>query len=138
MKRKWDKKTIIFLCFMILFFLTAAYLTYYSGEVYLKNLPKVVTQMPEASGEYLNGRMTYFVPAEAIHKDITNGNFYVLTARYTQDVLGERYVAVRTNVWIVEETKEGRVRVDGIVWEEPILVGTGDTIMPGDAIFYQK
>lgn len=135
MKKKCSKKTIGFLVFFLLFFGTAGYLTYYSGVVYLKNLPRVSVQTPQTDGQYENGRLTYFVPEEAIHLDVTTGKYFVLAARHLKDVLGERYLATKIDVWVLEE-KDGMMRVDGIMWEEPVIVGSQDEIHAGDAVQY--
>lgn len=132
--KRLQRRTVIFLVFMGLFFALAGYLTYYSGVVYLNQLPEVDMQLPERTGQYANGRMTYYVPQTAIHQDPDTGKNYILAARYTRDVLGERYLAVRINVWILDKTGEQMAEVDGIVWEEPVLLDTGDTIQDGDAL----
>lgn len=132
-KRQIKKRTIYFLTFMLLFFMTAGFLTYYSGVVYLKTLPRVETVMPEATGEYENGRMVYCVPADAVHQR-NNQSYYILTARYVRDDLGERYQAAEVAVWLLGESGNGWMRVDGIVSEEPVLVGTGESIKKWDFI----
>ena len=132
--KRLQRRTVIFLAFMGLFFALAGYLTYYSGVVYLNRLPEVRMQLPEQTGQYENGRMTYYVPEAAVHQDPATGKHYVLAARYTRDVLGERYLAVRINVWVLDTTGEQMAEVDGIVWGEPVLLDTGDTIQDGDAL----
>lgn len=138
MKRKFKGRTAAFLIFMIVFFAVAGYLTYYSKVVYLRNLPQVAMQQPEASGEYVNGRMTYYIPQAALHKDETSGAYFIMTARHTRDVLGERYLAVRVDVRVMERTEDQMALVDGIVWAEPVLVETEKTIQNGDAIKYTE
>lgn len=131
--RQIKKSTVFFLTFMTLFFMAAGFLTYYSNVVYLNTLPRVDTVMPEATGEYENGRMVYRVPTDAIHQRKVN-SYYILTARYVRDDLGERCQAAEVAVWLLGESGDGWVQVDGIVWEEPVLIGTGDTIQKWDFI----
>ena len=131
--RQIKKSTVFFLTFMTLFFMAAGFLTYYSNVVYLNTLPRVDTVMPEATGEYENGRMVYRVPADAIHQRKVN-SYYILTARYVRDDLGERCQAAEVAVWLLGESGDGWVQVDGIVWEEPVLIGTGDKIQKWDFI----
>lgn len=134
-KRTISLRTVIFLTFMIVFFGTTGYLTYYSKNFYLENLPIVNTAMPERMEVNENGRYSYLISGESIHTDPFN-NTYVLAARHISDLMGERFLAVKIEIWILEEQEDGRVLIDGIVQEEPILVGTGDTIKDGMSIRY--
>jgi hypothetical protein len=122
---------------MGLFFGLTVFLTYYSKVVYLRNLPAVAAAMPERTGEMKNGRYTYIVPETAIHMDIMRKT-YVLTARYQADIMGERHLAVRVDVWVLERRKDGTALVDGIVREEPVLTDTGDRISAGAAVKLEK
>ena len=136
MRKKFlSAKTIIFLSFMVLFFALAGYLTYYSKVVYLNNLPDYEMIKPQIAEEYHNGRSTYFIPKSALHKDETTGKYYILVARRTNDVLGERYLVTQINVWLLEE-KEEIVRVDGIVWEDPVLLVEEGEVKEGQAVKY--
>lgn len=134
--KNFRRRTVCFLLFMAIFLSAAGYLTYYSHVVYLQNLPTVELAVPQPTGEYENGRDTYVVPADSLYHDEVTGVYFILAARYTSDALGERFIAVRVNVWVLEETDEG-CRVDGIVWGEPVIVGAGDTVKAGDAIRYK-
>lgn len=134
-QKKLSAKTIIFLSFMMLFFVMAGYLTYYSKVVYLNNLPVYEMIKPQITEEYHNGRATYLIPKNALHKDETTGKYYIFVARRTNDVLGERYLVTQINVWLLEE-KEEIVRVDGIVWEDPILIVEEGQVKEGQAVKY--
>lgn len=133
--KKLSKKTVIFVSFMVLFFALAGYLTYYSKVVYLKNLPEFEMVKPQLAEEYHNGRETYYIPEKALHKDEMTGKYYIFVARHTKDFLGERYLVVHLNVWMLEK-KDGKVRVDGIVWEEPILIVEKGEVQVGQAVKY--
>lgn len=127
------KRTVSFLVFLSVFFLLTGLLTFYSGKVYLRTLPKVDTVMPECSGLYKDGRMTYWVPGEAVHRKDA-GTYYVHAARYTRDDLGQRYQLQEVAVWILERSADGKVLVDGIIWEEPIVIHGEKGLCAGDYI----
>lgn len=132
-KNKQSLKTRIFIVFMVLFFGLAGFMTYYSQIVYTRLLPRVGTVMPERTERDSNGRLLYLVPEDCVRVDNMNGR-YLLTARYSLDVLGERYLAARIDIWVVEKGTDGMVLVDGIIQEEPIIAGTESGIEKGDAV----
>lgn len=108
-------------------------MTYYSKVVFIRNLPVVDTVDPKRTGDMKNGRYTYLVPQDSLHIDNTHKT-YLLTARYQSDILGQRYMAVKIDVWVLTKQKDGMAVIDGMVREEPVLTGTGDTIKNGDSI----
>ncbi|MDR2659875.1 MAG: hypothetical protein LBC27_07815 [Spirochaetaceae bacterium] len=117
---------------MLLFFSMAAYLTYYSRVEFLKNLPAVDTVMPKPAGMTSNGRMAYLVPADSVRTDKLNKK-YVLTARYKYDILGERYLATRIDIWVLEES-DGMALIDGLILEEPVLTYENVNISAGESV----
>lgn len=127
------RRTVIFTAFILLFFIMTGYLTYYSGFVYLNTLPVVDSVLPQPSGSYANGRMTYYIPAEAVYRR-SDGTFYIQTARYVADDLGERYQVAEVSVRILEKTSDSQVCVDGIVWEEAIILDQSRKLQEGDSI----
>lgn len=133
MKNRMERRTTVFLAFMIVFFGMTGYLTYYSRVVYLGNLPAVTVIMPERTGDLKNGRYTYVVPEDSIKVD-PMGKTYILTARYQTDIIGERYLATRIDVWVLERRDDNMAIIDGMVREEPVLTGAGDLIGIGDSI----
>lgn len=131
-KRVISARTAAFICFMLLFFSMAAYLTYYSRVEFLKNLPAVDTVMPKPAGMTSNGRMAYLVPADSVRTDKLNKK-YVLTARYKYDILGERYLATRIDIWVLEES-DGMALIDGLILEEPVLTYENVNISAGESV----
>lgn len=127
-------RTKIFLTFMLVFFSITAYLTYYSKVVYLRELPKAETVMPElVENEKKNGKYLYVIPKEAVSVD-SQYRTYILTARFEQDIMGARYHAYQVHVWIEEERTDGTAVVEGIIREEPVIVRADKPIGKGSAI----
>lgn len=132
-KHKLSPRTITFITFMILFFLTTGYLTYYSNVVYLRKLPRTETVMPEWTGEYHNGREVYLVPEESVHEKAM-GRYIVYTARLISDELGERYRVEEVYVYVLGKADDGRMIVSGIVWEEAVITQGYEGMKKGDAV----
>lgn len=130
---KISRRTIIFCTFMALFFLTAGYLTYYSNVVYLRNLPRPQTVMPEWTGEYHNAREVYLVPEESVYAK-NMGRYAVFTARFISDELGERYRVEEVYVYVLGKADDGRIMVSGIVWEEAVITQGYEGMKKGDAV----
>lgn len=132
-KSRLNQRTAIFLTFMTIFFLTAGYLTYYSNVVYLRNLPRPETVMPEWTGEYHNGREIYLVPEESVYKK-EMGKYIVYTARLISDELGERYLVEEVYVYVLGKAEDGMLAVSGIVWEEAVITRGYEGMKKGDAV----
>lgn len=128
-----DGRTILFLTFMFCFFVGTAYLTYYAKVVCLRELPQVETVMPEPVGEGEHGRFLYAVPEKAVLSDAQNRP-YLLTARYSRDIMGERYEVYQVHVWILKREEDDRVIVEGIVREEAVIVNSDKPISAGSVV----
>lgn len=127
-----SRRTRVFLIFMAVFFPTVGYLTYYSNVVYLRNLPRPETVMPEYTGEHRNGREVYEIPMEALHQT-GMGKCFVYAARHFEDELGERYLVELVYVYRVKDTGTG-VMVDGLNFEDAVIVKEFSGMRKGMAV----
>lgn len=131
-----ERKTVVFVVFMLGFLGMLLYFTYYSRILYVKNLPTVVTVMPERSEYYENGRFLYYVSTCAVQRD-TEGKDFIYTAREYEDVLGQRNIVTKILIRVIE-TKEDKTLIDGIVQEEPIITEDASLYMPLQPVLLEK
>lgn len=134
-----QKRTLVFVGFMLGFLILLIGLTYYSHVAYFERLPRVVTVMPEQSDVYQNGRYLYIVPEQAVQEVVIEGKLivFVYTARYYSDILGERNLVTMIQVREEEKLENGMVIVDGIVRLEPVITEGQELLYSGQAVLLQ-
>lgn len=132
-KKHMKIRTLIFLLFMTAFFGVAGFMTYYSKVTFLRNLPVADIVDPVRTETMRHGHYTYLVPQQALRID-ENYKTYLLAARFQSDILGERYIATKIYVWVLEKRDDGFAMIEGIVREEPVLTGDNASIKSGTSI----
>lgn len=138
MEKRVRKRTLVFVVFMAAFFVLLLFLTYYSKVVYFKKLPRITTVMPERTETYQNGRFLYVVPEQAVLKEPNTGKLFLYTARNYNDILGERCLVTKILIRVEEKLDEGKVLVDGIVREEPIIIEGLEELWDGKAVLLKE
>ncbi|MCL1820848.1 MAG: hypothetical protein FWG36_09370 [Oscillospiraceae bacterium] len=123
-------KTIVFLAVMSLYLASLLFLTYYSKQVYQKNLPVVTAVMPERGERLDNGRYSYIILTEAIRINPETGMPYVLVLKEANDVLGLNYFLQSARV-IVHYMDDEYAVVDGFVYIEPIALSDDPRVNAG-------
>jgi len=130
-------KTKAFIITMGVFFATVVFLTYYSKQVFLKNLPVVEVAMPQRAEQLNSGRFAYSVPAAAIHFDMQTGQYYVLLLQEVSDILGDNYRPVATTVTLLYQDEE-TARIDGLVYVEPIILTDDPRVNAGGRVMVEE
>lgn len=130
------KKTIFFVAFMLGFLFMLLYFTYYSRILYVKKLPFVVTEMPERTEQYEQGRYLYYVPNSAVQRD-DEGKHFICTARDYEDILGKRKIVTKIVIRVME-TEGSKSLIDGMVREEPVITKDAVLYMAGQSVLMQE
>jgi len=131
-------KTKAFILTLAVFFAAAAFLTFYSKQVYLANLPRVEAVMPVRGEKLESGRYAYTVPASAIHYTEQTHEPYVLVLKEVSDVLGDNYFPEATKITLLT-LDEAKAVIDGLVYVNPVILSDdprvlqGSRLMPKDA-----
>jgi len=126
---KIGKKLFIFI--MLCYWGGAVFFTFYSKEVYDKNLPVVTVIRPKLTQVEKYGRNAFIIPDEAVNFD--DLGFYIFVAREKNDVLGDNYTVWRVDISILEKN-DGESTVDGIYYTEPVIIHSTKPIGSGSRV----
>jgi len=126
-------KTKAFAITLAVFFAAVMFLTFYSKQVFLANLPCVEAVMPERGEKLASGRFAYIVPVAAIHYTEKTHEPYVLILKEVSDVLGDNYYPEVTKITLLK-LGEAEAVIDGLVYVEPVILSDDPRVEQGSRL----
>lgn len=138
MEKRMKRSGSIFGGFISIFFLILLYLTYYSHIAYLKSLLVVESVMPKRTEEFINGRYLYIIPEQAVWRTDDSNSFFIYTLREHKDIFGQRNLVTVVQIYVKKELSGGRVLVDGIIREEPVIMENLEALYEGQEVLQKN